>query len=44
MGIVSKSCRFNSDHVFVFRFNEADQIQELTINWDHASFVRQLGY
>ena len=43
MGIASKGCRFNSDHVFVFRFNEADQIQHLTINWDHASLVQQLG-
>ncbi len=43
MGIASQGCRFNSDHVFVFRFNEADQIKHLTINWDHAGFVRQLG-
>lgn len=43
MGIANKGCRFNSDHVFVFRFNDADQIQDLTINWDHASFVKQLG-
>ena len=43
MGIASKGCRFDSDHVFVFRFNDADQIQDLTINWDHASFVKQLG-
>ena len=43
MGIASKGCRFNSDHVFVFQFNEADQIQRLTINWDHAGFVKQLG-
>ncbi|GAB3558337.1 ester cyclase [Spirosoma fluminis] len=43
MGIVNQGCRFNSDHVFVFRFNDADQIQELTIHWDHASFTKQLG-
>lgn len=43
MGIASQGCRFNSDHVFVFRFNEAGQIQDLTINWDHANFVNQLG-
>lgn len=43
MGIVSKGCRFNSDHVFVFRFNDADQIQHLTINWNHAGLVAQLG-
>ncbi len=43
MGIASQGCRFDSDHVFVFRFNDADQIQDLTINWDHARFVEQLG-
>lgn len=43
MGIPSRGLRFGSDHVFVFRFNDADQIQDLTINWDHASFVKQLG-
>lgn len=43
MGIISKGCRFDSDHIFVFQFNEADQIQHLTINWNHASLVNQLG-
>lgn len=43
MGIANKGCRFNSDRAFVFRFNDADQIQDLTINWDHANFVKQLG-
>ena len=43
MGIASNGYRFDSDHVFVFRFNNADQIQDLTINWDHAGFVQQLG-
>lgn len=43
MGIPSRGLRFGSDHVFVFRFNDADQIQDLTINWDHYGFVKQLG-
>ncbi|UFH53209.1 ester cyclase [Spirosoma sp. KNUC1025] len=43
MGITSKGLRFNSDHVFVFRFDEADRITDLSINWDHASFCKQLG-
>ncbi|AQG82297.1 ester cyclase [Spirosoma montaniterrae] len=43
LGIPNKGLRFNSDHVFVFKFNDADQIQSLTINWDAASFARQLG-
>ncbi|GAB3968762.1 hypothetical protein GCM10028806_13470 [Spirosoma terrae] len=43
MGISNQGLSFNSDHVFVFRFNEADQITHLDINWDHASFGKQLG-
>ncbi len=43
LGIPSKGFRFDSDHVFVFHFNSADQIQSLTINWDATSFARQLG-
>jgi hypothetical protein len=43
MGIVSKGYRFTCDHIFVFRFNEMDQIQHLTINWNHAEFITQLG-
>lgn len=43
MGIANNGCRFNADHIFVFRFNDADQIQDLTINWDHAGFQTQLG-
>lgn len=43
MGLPSKGLCFNSDHIFVFHFNEADQIQELTIDWDHTRFVEQLS-
>ncbi|WP_266366175.1 ester cyclase [Tellurirhabdus rosea] len=43
LDIASKGMKFKSDHIFVFRFNEADRIQHLTITWDHASFVKQLS-
>lgn len=43
LGITNKGLRFNSDHVFVFRFDEADRITHLDITWDHASFSQQLG-
>jgi ketosteroid isomerase-like protein len=43
LGITNKGLHFNSDHVFVFHFDEADRITDLTINWDHAGFCRQLG-
>ena len=43
LGISNKGFRFNSDHIFIFHFNDADRIKTLTINWDAASFARQLG-
>ncbi len=42
-GITSKGLRFNSDHIFIFRFNEDDKIVAVAIDWDHASFQQQLG-
>lgn len=41
-GIPSKGHRFESDHIFVFRFNEADKIDKINIRWDHERFVQQL--
>lgn len=43
MGITNKGLRFNSDHVFIFHFDDADRITHLDINWDHAGFCHQLG-
>ena len=43
MGLPSKGQTFNSDHIFVFQFDEADRITHLDINWDHDNFVRQLS-
>ncbi|QIP13430.1 nuclear transport factor 2 family protein [Spirosoma aureum] len=43
LGITNKGLRFNSDHVFVFRFNDDDRITHLDISWDHAGFSKQLG-
>ena len=42
MGIPSKGFKFGNDHVFVFRFDEDDQITNLTIDWNHKRFVSQL--
>jgi ketosteroid isomerase-like protein len=42
VGIASQGLRFNSDHIFVFRFDTDDRITHVSISWDHASFVRQL--
>ncbi|GAB4024513.1 nuclear transport factor 2 family protein [Spirosoma gilvum] len=43
MGIPSKGHTFNSDHVFVFRFDPSDRITHVDINWDSARFVSQLS-
>ena len=41
-GIPSKGNRFESDHVFVFHFNQDDKIDRININWDHQRFTQQL--
>ena len=42
LGLPSKGLKFNSDHIFVFRFDENDKITDLKINWNHEGFVSQL--
>ncbi|GAB4041083.1 hypothetical protein [Spirosoma jeollabukense] len=39
--ITRKGLHVNSDHVFVFHFDEADRITSLTIYWDDDEFRRQ---
>lgn len=41
-GLPPKGNSFDSEHIFIFRFNEAGKIADLTINWDHENFVNQL--
>ncbi|MBN8822170.1 MULTISPECIES: ester cyclase [unclassified Spirosoma] len=43
LGIPSKGHTFNSDHVFVFRFDPSDRITHVDINWDSARFASQLS-
>jgi len=43
MGLPSKGLRFESDHIFIFRFNDNDQIIDLSIDWEHEGFVSQLS-
>lgn len=43
LGLPAKGLRFESEHIFVFRFNDDDQIVDLTIDWDNAGFVAQLS-
>ena len=41
-GLPSKGNDFDSEHIFIFRFNEEGKIMDLKINWDHERFVGQL--
>jgi hypothetical protein len=42
-GIVSKGKSFESDHIFIFRLNNAGKIENIDIEWDHQDFQKQLG-
>jgi ketosteroid isomerase-like protein len=41
--IISKGKSFDSDHIFVFRFNDDNIIEHITVSWDHADFQEQLS-
>jgi hypothetical protein len=41
-GMPSKGKDFDAEHIFIFRFNEDGKISDLSINWDHDQFVKQL--
>ena len=41
--IPNKGKHFDSDHIFIFHFNEQNKIDSISISWDHADFKRQLS-
>ena len=41
-GLPSKGNDFDSEHIFIFRFNDDGKITNLSINWDHEGFVKAL--
>jgi len=41
-GLAAKGNSFDSEHIFIFRFNEEGKISDLKIKWDHENFVDQL--
>jgi hypothetical protein len=41
-GLPSKGLRFDSDHIFIFKFNDQSKIEKITITWDHERFVNLL--
>lgn len=42
-GIPSKGLKFENDHIFIFKFDNDDNISSLHIDWNHESFCKQLG-
>ena len=41
-GITSKKKDFDTEPIFIFRFNDAGKVTDLKISWDHEGFVGQL--
>jgi hypothetical protein len=41
-GLPPKGNQFDSEHIFIFKFNEDAKICNINISWDHARFVEQL--
>lgn len=41
-GLTSKGLRFDSEHIFIFRFDDQGKVDNVSINWDFNSFVSQL--
>ena len=42
LGLPAKGLRFESDHIFIFKFDDFDKISDLSIDWNHDNFVAQL--
>ena len=41
-GLPAKGNEFDSEHIFIFRFDNGGKISNINITWDHDSFVQQL--
>lgn len=41
--IPNKGLHFESDHIFIFRLNDSNKIEDISIAWNHADLKRQLG-
>ncbi len=42
-GIPSIGKRFESDHIFIFKMDDKNKIDSITVTWDHADFTKQLS-
>ncbi|MBT1689809.1 nuclear transport factor 2 family protein [Dawidia soli] len=41
-GIPAHGLRFDSEHIFIFKFDDLSHVTELRVLWDHDKFVQQL--
>jgi predicted ester cyclase len=41
--IPTKGLHFESDHIFIFHFNDENKIDHIKIQWNHEDFKKQLG-
>ena len=41
--IKNKGKHFDSDHIFIFHFNDDNIIEHIAVSWDHEDLKRQLG-
>jgi ketosteroid isomerase-like protein len=41
-GIPSQGLRFESEHIFIFHFDDESKIDQIEVDWDHNRFVNQL--
>lgn len=41
-GLQPKGNGFDSEHIFIFKFNGEGKVSDLNISWDHERFVEQL--
>lgn len=40
--IKSRGKSFDSDHIFIFHISDENQIDHISVEWNHEDFVRQL--
>lgn len=42
LGIPVRGLRFESDHIFIFKFDDQTKVREIRILWNHDQFLHQL--
>jgi len=42
LGIPAQGLRFDSDHIFIFKFDDQTKIKEIRVLWNHEKFLQQL--